>query len=265
MRDFWAFYQNIEELPHPFRMLSFGHGIYVAVILLLIVLCFRKYRQCSSEGKRKWQRGLAYYLFIQEMFFYAWTYFLCKENVVFEVLQLELCTVCLFVDFSTLFHNNKQVRFFGALIGMIGGPIAMLCPATVADVYPVFSYRMFNFFMTHGAYILFSLMLLEDMELLNRERLLRHLGIMAGLLTFVYLFDRRFGTQYMFVGTPPKIGIIRMVYDAVGDAAFLPTAIVIFSAVQILMYFVVKKVRVVCYPEEEVNEQKEDEFVCIMN
>lgn len=247
MKNFWSFYQNMEYVQNPFHIFGIGHFVYIAVVLGVIYLCFQKYKSCDRTGKIKWQRGMAYYFFIQEMFFYAWTFFSCKENPLFEVLQLELCTVCLFLDVSTLFHENKQVRFFGAVIGLIGGPVAMIYPATVAEVYPVFCYRLINFFMTHGAYILFSLMLLEDMELLKRRRLVKNWGIFAALLTFVYFFDMKFGTQYMFVGTPPNIAMIRMVYDVVGKIIFLPTAILIFNMVQVLVYVGVKKLQKALY------------------
>lgn len=250
MKDFWGFYQNLEHIENPFRVFGLGHFLYIAAVFVVIYLCIRRYKRCDESGKIKWQRGFAYYFFIQEMFFYAWTYFSCKEDPLFEVLQLELCTACLFMNFSTLFHKSKQVRFFGALMGVIGGPIAMLYPATIAEIYPVFGYRLLNFFMTHGAYILFSLMLLYDGELLNKKRLFKNMGIVACMFTFVYFFDRRFGTQYMFVGTPPEIGIIRMVYDFVGDLAFLPTVIVIFSGVQVLVYFGVKKLQRLVYRQK---------------
>lgn len=247
MENFWGFYQNLENIQNPFRVFGIAHFTYIAAFMFVVYLCFRKYRQCDESGKIKWQRGMAWYFFIQEMFFYAWTYFSCKEDPLFEVLQLELCTMCLFMNFSTLFHKNQQVRFFGALVGFIGGPIALIYPATVADIYPVFCYRMINFFMTHVAYILFSLMLLHDSELMNRKRLVKNMGILACILVFVYFFDLKFGTQYMFVGTPPEIGIIRMVYDIVGNIAFLPIAIIIFNAYQALMYLVVKKIQKFAY------------------
>lgn len=240
MKHFWTFYQRIEAVEHPFQVFGIAHFAYIAITVLTIVLCFRKYKSCGQEQKLKWQRGFAWYFFIQEMLFYLWIYVQCQENVVFEVLQLELCTFCLFMNFSTLFHNSKQVRFFGALMGMIGGPIAMIYPATVAEIYPAFSYRLINFYMTHGAYIFFSLMLLSDRSLMNQKRLIRNMGIAGGLLIAVYFFDLRFGTQYMFVGTPPEIGIIRMVYDLVGGVLFLPVAVLIFSGAQALFYKLVK-------------------------
>lgn len=249
MRHFFTFYQNIDRVASPFTVFGLGHFAYISATLLAVFLLFRAYKRQDAAGRIRWQRGFAWYLFIQEMFFYLWTFVQCRENTLFEVLQLELCTACLFVDFSTLFHQNRQARFFGALIGLIGGPIAMIYPATVAQIYPAFSYRLINFFMTHGTYILFSLMLLADGELLTRRRFRRHIVIAACMLTAVFLFDKRFGTQYMFVGTPPEIGVIRMVYDAVGPLAFLPTAIVIFSAYQGLMYIVLRRVQRAVYPK----------------
>lgn len=254
MKDFWGFYQNFETIPHPFQLFGGTYFIYLLVIAAAIVLCFRKYKQCSESGRLKWQHGFALYLFIQEMFFYIWTYVSCKSDPLFEVLQLELCTFCLFVDFSTLFHKNKQARFFGAVIGLIGGPIALIYPATVADIYPAFCYRVLNCYMTHGAYILFSLMLLEDQELLNRKRLLKNIGILACVLTGVYFFDMKFGTQYMFVGTPPNIGIIRMLYELVGPVFFLPVAILIFSSVQALVYMAIRRLQEAIYGEDEEPE-----------
>lgn len=252
MRDFWGFYQNFKHIETPFRLFGFAYYTYLAVIVAVVCLCFKRYKKTDAGGKNKWQRGCAWYLFIQEMFFYVWTYCSCKTAPLFEVLQLELCTFCLFANVSTLFHKNRQVRFFGAVIGLIGGPIALLYPATVADIYPAFCYRVLNCYMTHGAYVLFALMLLEDQELLNRECLVKNMEIFTCMLTFVYFFDMKFGTQYMFVGTPPNIGIIRMVYEFVGPVLFLPTAIVIFNAVQTLVYLGVKKLQKAVYREAPV-------------
>lgn len=255
MKNFWGFYQNLGPIEHPFGLFDLGHLAYLAVTVLVICLCFRQYKKCGAAGKRKWQRVFAVYFVVQELFFYTWTGLSCRENAFFEVLQLEMCTFCLFFNFSTLFHDNKQVRFFGALIGLIGGPIAMIYPATMVGVYPVFCYRLINFYMTHGSYVFFSLMLLHDRELMDRKRLPRQLAIAGGLLAAVYCFNLKFHTQYMFVGTPPEIGFIRAIYDVVGDLLFLPTAIVIFSLAQVLMYFVVLKLQKFAYREQYVDEK----------
>lgn len=245
MKNFWTFYTNIDTLTSPFRVFGLSHLIYIIATIAAIYLIFKNYKQCDSAKRLKWQHGIAWYLFIQEMFFYTWTW--AGSHEFFEVLQLELCTFCLFLDFSTIFHKNKQVRFFSAVIGFIGAPIALIYPATVADIYPAFSYRLLNFFMTHGAYIVFALMLLQDEELLTQKRLYKDFAILAGLLIAVYFFDLKFGTQYMFVGTPPNIPIIRMVYDIVGQFAFLPVAVVILTGYHYLAYLVVKKIQQVAY------------------
>lgn len=261
MNHFWTFYQNMDNIEYPFKVFSAAHCTYLLVTVAAIFLIFRKFKKCDDAGRNKWIHGLAWYFIIQELFFYSWTYFNCQENALFEVLQLELCTFCVFLNFSTLFHQNKQVRFFSALVGFIGGPIAMCYPATVAAIYPAFCYRLIGFYMTHGSYILFALMLLSDSELMKKERLVKHLGITVALLTFVYFFNLRFGTQYMFVGTPPEIPLIRALYDVVGDMFFLPCAIAAISLAQVLMFFVVRKIQRMAWGSESLQEEVENEQV----
>lgn len=248
MGNFWTFYQNIETLAHPFRVFSFAHLAYVVLTVAVIVGLLKAYKKRDEAGKVRWQRIVAAVILIQEIFFYAWIWVGCEMDPFFEVLHLELCTFCVFLDASILFCQNKQVRFFGAVIGLLGAPIAIAYPVTVAEIYPAFSYRLIGFYLSHGALVLFALMMLSDRELLSRKRLLINTGILAAMLTFVYFFNLKFGTKYMFVGIPPEIGIIRMVYDAVGPYAFLPAAAVILCAYQALMYFVAKKIQKWVYP-----------------
>lgn len=250
MKDFWSFYQNMDTMKHPFRVFHFSHLVYVALTVAAIVLLLRAYKNQDEPGRRKWEKVLAAFIFFQEIFYYAWIYVGCQTNVLFEVLHLELCTFCVFLDASILLTRNKQVRFFGAVMGIFGAPIAIAYPVTVADIYPAFSYRIIGFYLAHGALVLFSLMMLCDRELLTKRRLMKNIGITGAMLAAVYCFNLKFGTQYMFVGTPPEIGIIRMVYDLVGSTAFLPTAIVIFSGYEGLIYLLSKKLQRRIYPKE---------------
>lgn len=255
MKNFWTFYQNIETVEHPFRVFSLSHLIYFALSIAAIYLLLAAYKKRDEAGKRKWQRVAAGFIFFQEIFYYSWICIGCQTNLLFEVLHLELCTFCVFLDASILLRENKQVRFFGAVMGMFGAPIALIYPATVADIYPAFSYRLIGFYLSHGALVLFALMMLSDRELLTRKRLVINIGITACMLIAVYFFNLKFGTQYMFVGTPPEIGIIRMVYDLVGDIAFLPVAVVIFSGYECMIYLLVKKLQKAVFPEPELNAE----------
>lgn len=248
MKYFWTFYQGIDELAHPFGTFKIEHLIYLSITILLIFFIMKYYKRCNVKNKISWQRGIATFFIIEETFYYSWVFFQCQENVLFEVLSLELCSICSIVNISTLFHQNKQVRFFSACMGIIGGPIAMIYPATIAGIYPILSYRTINFFLAHGAYIIFSFMLLDDQDLLKIKRLFKNMMICAGILIFVYFFDLKFNTQYMFVGTPPQIPMIRFVYEVVGQFVFLPVAILAFSALQAIAYFVIKFIQRKIYP-----------------
>lgn len=245
MNNFFTFYKNLETIPNPFQIFSLFHFGCLLLTAGTILFLFSKYKECDEQTRMKWQHRTGWFLFSLEMLLYMWIWFNCGEFL--EVLHLELCTVCLFLDFSTNFHKSKQVRFFGAVIGFLGAPIALIYPATIADIYPQAAYIVLTFFLTHGTYILFALMFLDDPELLTQKRLINNLIIVACLLTAVYFFDKRFGTQYMFVGTPPQIPIIRMVYDFVGPVLFLPIAIIILDTYQCLIYCAVKKIQKITY------------------
>lgn len=246
MQNFWTFYQNMGPLSHPFRVFGPAHLGYVLAAAAVILAVLKAYRRQDEAGKRKWQRVVAVLLILQEIAYYGWVAVGCRENRLFELLSLELCTVCVFTGFSTLFHENKQVRFFSALMGLLGAPVAIAYPATVSELYPSFCYRLIQFYTSHGLLVLFALMVLSDAELLTKARLWKNIAIAAGMLLFAYVFNRIFGTQYMFVGNPPQISIIRLVYDLTGPA-FLFVAIGIFSGYQVLLYAVVKKLQRVIY------------------
>lgn len=251
MKNFWSFYQNMELVPHPFRVFGISHLIYLLLTAAVIWRIVKLYKKQDEAGKRKWQIGVAAFLLIQELFYYGWICVGCRENLLFEVLSLELCTFCVFSGVSTMFLKNKQVRFFSAVVGLIGAPIAMVYPATVTEIYPAFSYRLIGFYLSHGGLVLFALLMLSDRELLTKKRLVNNLIIVGAMLTAVYFFNIPFGTQYMFVGTPPEIGIIRLVYDLTGKF-FLPAALAIFSTYQILIYFVSGKIQRLIFAEQPV-------------
>lgn len=247
MQNFWTFYQNLENITNPFRLFSVSHLFYVVLTFSLIVLFFKLYKKSDAEGKLKWQRNIALYFFIEELLYYIWVYISCTENAFFEILSLELCTICAFVNFSTRFHQNRQARFFSIIIGFFGGLIAIIYPANVIDVYPAVSYRLINFFMLHGMFILFAFMLLEDNSLMDQMKLKRNIVIGAVMFTLVFIFNVIFHTHYMFVGIPPKVSIIATVYELMGKILFLPVIIFFFSIIQILVYLIVKKIRIRLY------------------
>lgn len=247
MGDFFGFYQNFGELARPFRLFGTMHLVYLSLTAAAIVLLFCIYKRRDAAAKRRWQRGFAWYMLFEELFYYGWVYVSCKQNVVFELLSLELCTVCLAVNISTLILKNKQVRFFSALLGLLGAPIALVYPVNVAQIYPSVCYRLINFYMTHGSIVFFSLMLLEDAELFCPARLKKHLLYSSGMLASVYLFNQLFDTSYMFIGTPPQIGIIRILYDITGKALFLPAVLVLFCGLQLLWYVGVGRLQKAIY------------------
>lgn len=249
MNDFWTFYQNLKDIRNPFQLFSVSHLLYMLITFTIIAVLFNKYKRSNVESKLHWQKNLAVYFLLEELIYYIWVFISCRENVFFEILSLELCTICAFVNFSTRFHYNKQVRFFSIIIGFFGGMIAVIYPANVIDIYPALSYRLINFYMLHGMFILFAFMFLEDASIMCSLNLKRNIVIGAIMFTLVFIFNIIFNTHYMFVGIPPKIAIIHMVYELFGVICFLPVAIFCFSLIQIIIYFIIKQFRFVLYKD----------------
>lgn len=256
MENFWTFHQDLGNINNAFKVLSISHFLYLFLAMISIYFIIRKYSKCTYANKIRWQRGMGYFFVVEEMMYYSWILIHCQENLIFEFISLELCSICSLVNISTLFHQNKQVRFFSACMGLLGGTLAMLYPINVANVYPFFSYRILSFFITHSAYIILALMFIQDYELIRVKRLLINMGICAGMIVTIYFINLAFDTHYMFVGTPPEIGIIRIVYDIVGNLAFLPVVLLVFSAIQALVYSILKWFQQYIYPTYEVNAIK---------
>lgn len=135
---------------------------------------------------------------------------------------------------------------------MIGGVIAIAYPANVIDIYPIISYRLVNFYMLHGAFILFALMILYEKDLMSIPRLKKNILIVTCMFVSVFFFNLIFHTQYMFVGTPPTIPIIHMVYEICGKLMFLPVVIILVSLIQSLVYFMIRKIQIFVYNSKRI-------------
>lgn len=110
MKDFWGFYQNLNNIQNPFQLFSLAHIFYLLMTFLMIYVVIKKYKKIELEKKLKWQKMMACYFFIEEIFYYSWILVSCKENLLFELISLELCTFCAWMNVSTFFIKiNKFV------------------------------------------------------------------------------------------------------------------------------------------------------------
>ncbi|NBK97050.1 MAG: hypothetical protein EOM50_03365 [Erysipelotrichia bacterium] len=238
---FFTFYKDIKHMQVP--LISFG----IAHLLLLIFvgsvayLLFQRYKQGDAQTRQRYQIYFARYFLWEEVIYTCWLLLVCKKHVFLEIVPLELCSLCCYMNIASVYLKKDYLRFFSGLVGIMAGSIALLYPANIASLYPALSYRSINFFLLHMMFILFGVIQFYEYKLYDRCYLKKNLLIVAGMFVMAFCFNLIFHTQYMFVGIPPKIKIITSIYEMSGFF-FLPVAILIVSFFQLLFFYLIKSV-----------------------
>lgn len=235
MNQFFLHYTELQDLTNPFRMFSASYFIILIIGVLYIIGMLKVYKKKDEADKKKIIQIFGAGFLIEETIFIIWNLLMCKENAWLEVLPLHLCSLCAYMNAISAFTNWKKAKAFSAVIGFFSGLIAVVYPANVLDIYPVFSYRVLNFFLLHFSFIVYSLFLFQEKD--TREyRFIFSNTIMLTLLMIVAVFvNYHFHTDYMFVGVPPQIGILQIFYVMLGKMLFYITFITALVLVQFIV------------------------------
>ena len=185
---------------------------------------------------------MACYYIIEEVMYTSWLFLMCHEQVFKEVLPLELCSICAYVNAIAVFTQQKNLRFFSGVVGLIAGSVAMLYPANISGLYPTLSYRTINFYMLHASFIVFALIQLKDTTLLTYHNMKDNLILLVCLFTLAFLVNVFLKTQYMFVGTPPSIGFIAILFHMTGFVFFLPAILLIIGFLHFMVVYVLRRI-----------------------
>lgn len=235
MKNFFTFYTEIDHLNMPFVAFHLVHVLFLLITFIAIYWLYRYYSNQGEQQQRRFQIGMGVYFIVEELLYTIWLLLVCKDSVLVQLVPLELCSLCAYINVVSVFTKHPQLRFFSAVTGMFAGMMALLYPANISEMYPSLSYRVINFYMLHGSFVLFSLMMLKDEMLLRRCYLKRHLVFVGILFTIAFFVNSICHTQYMFVGTPPNILIVDHIYEFT-KLLFLPTVIFIVSLFQCIVY-----------------------------
>lgn len=242
MKDFFTFYKDIQGMQLPFEAFSLIHIGFLAISFLIIMKMYRYYNGLNVIAQRRFQIKMAIYFLVEEAIYTSWLLWKCHDHVLLEILPLELCSLCVYMNALSVFTQKDTLRFFSAVVGLIAGGVAMIYPANISGLYPVLSYRTINFYMLHGAFILFSLIQLKDEALLSYQHMKKNFVILSCMFTTAFIVNVMYHTQYMFVGIPPKISFIASVYQMTGIVFFLPVVLLVLSILQVVVVFLLKKI-----------------------
>ncbi|WP_416325024.1 hypothetical protein [[Eubacterium] hominis] len=241
MKDFFTFYKDITTMSLPFVAFSWIHIVFLLISIGIILSLYRLYSSLSQAKQRKFEIGMAIYFLVEEALYTAWLLWKCHDQVLLEILPLELCSLCVYMNALSVFTRKETLRFFSAVVGLVAGGVAMIYPANISGLYPVFSYRTINFYMLHGAFLLFSFIQLKEEALLSYHHMKKNFMILACMFTIAFTVNVMYHTQYMFVGIPPKITFVASLYQMTGIVFFLPTVLLILSILQVIVVYGLKK------------------------
>lgn len=240
MKDFFTFYKDIQGMTLPFQSFSLIHIGFLLISGVMILHIYRRYSEWNTHSQRRFQIGMAIYFLVEELIYTSWLLWKCHDHVLLEILPLELCSLCVYVNVLSVFTQKDTLRFFSAVVGLVAGGVAMLYPANISGLYPAFSYRTINFYILHGAFVLFSLIQLKDETLLNYHYMKKNFMILGCMFTIAFIVNIMNETQYMFVGIPPKITFIASLYQMTGIVFFLPVVLLVLSILQVIVVFLLK-------------------------
>lgn len=252
MSDFFSFYTDVINNGLLIRAFHYTHLICLCAAVLGYGALFWLYERCSQTKKQRFIRVLAICFFVEEAVYALWLLLASGRHFAAEIVPLQLCTICAYTNGIGLLSHNRFLCFFNATIGVFAGLIAMLYPANIDGLYPLFSYRVINFFFLHGAFV-FSGLLQARFKRLSREGLYGStvlIGVFAALALGV---NAIWHTDYMFIGTPPRIPLIRMIYDVAG-MLYYPLILLAFLWLQIGLWFLYRRLFAAAWDKADAAE-----------
>ena len=237
MKYFWLQY---EELPEGLGYGRFSpqHWATLAGCALLIAVLLFLFRRMPEERKNLWMRVIPWVMAALECF---------KDLFLIQAgrfgagyLPLHLCSLGLFV--FLLYAHSKTARWKGvfgeiAVTLILPGSIAALLFPDWAHLYPVFNFMNLYGYVWHSLLVIYPLLCLSQKQVRLSIRHI-HYDFLFLLCTVppVYLFDRIFHCNYMFVNWPPKGTPLEWIASVTGDAVYLAGYAVFSVFVIVLIY-----------------------------
>ena len=165
---------------------------------LAAALCLA-YRRAAAEKRTRWRHAVGWAVLACEL--------LKDLNLVVQgsfdrwYLPLHLCGLAVFFTFAHSRRPGKTLGNFLYSCCMPGAAFALAFPDWVA--FPPLSYHSIVGFLVHALLVAYPAMLLSGGEARPEAKYLpRCLGILAALAVPIALFNRFFGTNYMFLSWP---------------------------------------------------------------
>ena len=214
------FFTLEQDLPAGVGFTLWGreHIAWLCIAAAIGVLLCLSYRRAKAEARPRLRIAVGCAVLACEILKVVNLIAQGSFNVYF--LPLHLCGLAVFFTFAHALRPGETLGNFVYSTCAPGALFALLFPDWTA--YPAFCYHSLVAFVVHTLLAVYPLMLLSGGDLRPRVRYLpRCFAILLSLAVPVYLFDRVFRTNYMFLLSPSSGSPLEWFASLLGNPGYL--------------------------------------------
>lgn len=232
LKYFFAYY---DEAPAEvqFSMFDASHFIWLGALALLTVIACVIYRRLGQKGRKGLLLTSSFLLLVLEIV--NDIYLAIRGYMSVYYLPFHLCSLSQFVCLWYSFSRSRLAAELLYCICMPGAVAAQLCPSWTG--LPPLSFLSINSYLFHAVLILVPLMLIFGGEFKPNPGLLpRCLLVLAATVPPIYLFNKVFDTNFMFLNWPSP-GSPLVIFESLwGNPGYLFGFPILLAAVWLVLY-----------------------------
>ncbi|MEE0515647.1 MAG: YwaF family protein [Emergencia sp.] len=215
MNQFFHHYTMHMPHPAPFEFFSPIHFVGLIFTAIFVTAGLKIFQSRTQTWRDKAERYAAALFLSTEFFYYGWTLVMNPNPAYTEIIPLHLCSIGAFITAAAVFFDNEKLRRFAAVTDILAALIALAYPATVSGIFPNLSYRVCYFFFSHSMLLFMGILQLQRYKRLSFGDMKSNSIMLAVIAVLAFFVNLRFGTDYLFIGMPPTLSFVRIIYEMI--------------------------------------------------
>lgn len=212
---FWTHKNVLETIDtdYGFSLFSVGHIAWLVAIAIFAATLALIYRRCGERTRDNVRKAMAVGVVLLEALK------ICAMGLthvdVCEHLPLHLCSLSgLFIVIDALWPRTRLIPQLFAFAFNAGALMALICSS--ATIYPFWNFYSIHIFFFHGYLLAYPIM-----RMAAGEYKPAYYGVWISTVAMfviglpVYVIDGVFGVNYMFLGGPSDISLLRVIWNAI--------------------------------------------------
>ncbi len=228
------FFESADSIPEGLGFSTYDslHLTWLAALAAMLAVTALIYKHHDERKRARLLKVLAVIIVVGEIARDA--ILVIGGNFLIDYLPLHLCGINIFIILYYAFKPSEVLAEYLFAICMPGALAALLFPSWTA--LPPTAFAHIHSFMTHLWLFMFPFLLLIGGFKPKFSRLLRSLPYAIPVVVFVYIFNKIFDTDFMFLNGGGQGNPIAYFAGLLGDPLYLITLPFLIGAVWALMY-----------------------------